>query len=101
MPKVLSYSAEQNRLTVERIHGITVDDVKEEDRPSAMAKLEHYLKESVLPQLHKQDSRVLGQLQGIIIPPPQLRQYEPRLDWPRRLARSSETFVYCHNDLNQ
>jgi len=101
VPKVLSYSAEENKLTVERMDGISLDEVKEEDRPMAMAKTERYLKEDVLPQLRNLKSRLLGQLQGVVIPPPWLHQHEPRLDWPRRQARGAETFIYCHNDLGQ
>lgn len=101
VPKVLYYSAEENRLEVARIHGITLDDVKEEDRPLAIARIEHYLQEDVLPQLRSLKSRLLGQLQGVVIPPPRLCLYEPRLDWPRRQSRAFEIFVYCHNDLNQ
>ena len=101
VPKILFYSAEENKLVVERIHGITLDDIKVEHWSLATAKIEHYLKKDVLPQLRNLKSRLLGQLQGVIISPPRLYLYEPRLDWPRRQSRASETFFYCHNDLNQ
>jgi serine/threonine protein kinase len=101
VPKVIYFSETDDILTVELIDGISLDDVEEKDKARAMANVERYLTEVVLPQLHKLRSARLGQLQDIVFPPPCISLRDRRRSWPRRYAAGGEMFVYCHNDLGQ
>lgn len=88
-------------LTVERLKGQNYSDIyfdlNPEDQERLWNNLSAFLENVLLPQLKKLRSKTMGQLSGVVFPPPRVSFYEKR-SWEPRTS-STERYVYCHNDL--
>ncbi|KAI9668713.1 MAG: hypothetical protein M1817_005197 [Caeruleum heppii] len=94
------------QLTVERIQGITLDQLLGEDGVEteryqlAHKNIERYVTDRLVPELHALRSDWLGGILGVVVPPSRIHLVDERPSWPRRKAHTDETFVFCHNDLS-
>jgi len=71
-----------------------------DEKATLRANSNSFIYDTVLPQLKRLRSRNLGQLSGVVFPPPRVNEFDERPSWqPRRAA--TERYVYCHNDLAQ
>lgn len=110
VPRVLDWSVVDGAgcLTVEALHGALLinvidddnQDLSSDEKATLRANSNSFIYDTVLPQLKRLRSRNLGQLSGVVFPPPQVNEFDERPSWqPRRAA--TERYVYCHNDLAQ
>jgi hypothetical protein len=117
VPRVIGYGKDEDGvayLEVERVFGIQCEDVGKQCRmPKAQAhnrsgeckdcakiafeKVDLFITTVVLPQLRRLKSTVTG-LNGFVIPPPRVLQYDTRLEWKPKTSTKAE-YVFCHCDL--
>jgi tRNA A-37 threonylcarbamoyl transferase component Bud32 len=87
-------------LETERIFSETLDNIDPDKKNEALANVDKFLREIVLPQLQGLRSCTLGNLVGLVIPADRVTEKDKRRDWQRKTA-PSEKYVLCHNDLAQ
>lgn len=116
VPKVISYGQRDGvaYLEMERIHGIQCSEAGEvcrmPSRPGhkpgrrcdtcqqiATANAERFVNDVVLPQLGGLKSNTMG-LNGFVIPPVWVEEYDQRPLWEPRVS-DREEFIFCHGDL--
>jgi hypothetical protein len=117
VPKVIRIGNYDNGLAyleTERLSGIVLEKIKdkcrmkEEERHvragpceecGSMAKenAKRFITQEVLPQLAKLQSTTTG-LDGFVLPPPWILEYDERLYWEPKTANSA-FYVFCHGDL--
>ncbi|KAI4129436.1 MAG: hypothetical protein LQ347_003775 [Umbilicaria vellea] len=102
VPKVLEFDQREGGyfLTTERVDGVELDELSDNDRPKALQNARIFIEEEVLPQLRNLRSAFIGGLTGFIIPPSRVSTRDKRLEWPQK-SSSCTLFVFCHNDLAQ
>ncbi|KAL9127122.1 MAG: hypothetical protein Q9217_003948 [Psora testacea] len=110
VPRVLGWSNVDGVgcLTMEALHGAMLINILDDDSeylsPADKVALERnvntFVYETVLPELKRLRSRTLGQLSGIVFPPPRVSAFDDRPSWQPKVL-TTERYVYCHNDLAQ
>ncbi|KAL9100319.1 MAG: hypothetical protein Q9163_004298, partial [Psora crenata] len=110
VPRVLGWSNVDGVgcLTVEALHGALLIDILDDDsedlspadKVTLKRNVDTFIYDTVLPELRKLRSRTLGQLSGIVFPPPRVSALDDRPSWPPKVS-TTERYVYCHNDLAQ
>jgi len=121
VPKVLFCGKDERGvmyLEVERKGGILCDTVGEECRMTpgegqhatseqcleceniAFSKVNSFVEGTVLPQLKNLTSLETG-LNGFVIPPPRIEQYDHREIWQSKQAKQYQKYVFCHSDLSR
>lgn len=107
VPKVLDWSVDANgtaSLTMETVHGRLMlgllGTLGEEDKRRLHRNVDAFMYDTVLPQLAKLRSKSLGQLNGVVFPPPRVIACDDRKFW-RSSTASTDHYVFCHNDLAQ
>lgn len=106
------------RLEVERKDGLLCDTVGEECRMTpgrddhsahgrcsecekiAFTKVNNFIETIVLPQLKNLTSTETG-LNGFVLPPPRIEQYDHRDIWQPKQAQQGQKYVLCHGDLSR
>ena len=102
VPKVLEfkYAWGAYQLVMERVEGITLDQLKGSRRAEAVAMTENFIATAVIPQLQSLKSFTTGTITGTVIPPDRIASYDDREKWPIQSARTPR-YTFCHNDLAQ
>lgn len=77
-----------------------MDELPPERRQLLMKNVDDYIYNIVLPQLASLRSRTLGQLSGVVVPPPRITSRDHRPVWQPKTSNLAR-YVYCHNDLSQ
>ncbi|KAG7288327.1 hypothetical protein NEMBOFW57_007858 [Staphylotrichum longicolle] len=122
VPKLLGFGENPDGtawIEVERTHGgIWLDLVGEECRMPpgkqhiadggecdecariAETNASRYIRDEILPQLHSLRSDTTG-LEGIVIPPLWIMDYDPKTSWqPKKAPSGKEEYVFCHGNLH-
>ncbi|KAI4194435.1 MAG: hypothetical protein LQ350_007772 [Teloschistes chrysophthalmus] len=105
VPRLLEWSEEDGVgcLTFEALKGETFGslywDLDPEGRERVGKNLMTFITEVLLPELRRLRSKTMGQLSGIVFPPPRVTSYDERAEWQSRTS-STDRYVYCHNDLD-
>lgn len=117
VPRLLEYGVDKKGrgfVTMERVHGISLDQVFRECRMAPSNKhtenndcldcqaladenADNYITNEVIPQLHKLTSKETG-LKGFVLPPPRIVEYDDRDDWPTKQT-SHRIYSFVHGDL--
>lgn len=123
VPQVLDVGLGQSQngdgasLTVERVDGIELNKIKETCRQAPHGRVpdghtlknctacqaianrnaERFITDIMLPQLKSLTSSQTG-LNGIVIPPPWVTEYDRRETWSSKTS-TQQSFVFCHGDL--
>ena len=104
VPRVIEWSEEEGAgaLTVEAVQGELMKDLMHKipiaDRETLKQNVDTFLLEVVLPQLAALRSTRLGQLSGVLVPPPRVSNLDHRPVWEPKVSNIPR-YVYCHNDL--
>ncbi|CCF32033.1 hypothetical protein CH063_04497 [Colletotrichum higginsianum] len=59
-----------------------------------------FIETEVIPQLRLLRSNKTG-LNGVVIPPPRIEQFDCRDVWPPKKSSKGEEYVFCHGDLTR
>lgn len=108
VPTVISWEMKDDTriLTMQRLDGALAFDLLDDEDTTLSSmqkvllknKIDTFITDLVLPELSKLRSYRLGQLSGVLFPPPRVSAVDTRLSWRPKTA-SRNKFVYCHNDL--
>jgi hypothetical protein len=78
----------------------TDDGECEECARIAEANASRYIRDEILPQLNSLRSDTTG-LNGVVIPPLWIMDYDPETYWPpKKAAAGEEEYVFCHGNLH-
>jgi hypothetical protein len=121
VPRVLFCGQDERgvmRLEVERKDGLLCDTVGEECRMTpdwgghsargrcsecekiAFCKVSIFIETTVLPQLKTLTSTETG-LNGFVLPPPRIEEYDRRDIWLPKQAPQGQKYVLCHGDFSR
>jgi len=120
VPRVISCGKDERgvmHLEVERKDGITAEAAGKHCRmpsePShtttgscseceriASEQVNYFIEKMVMSQLQKLKATETG-LDGFVLPPPRIEQYDDRHVWEPKKATSGQEFVFCHGDLSR
>ncbi|KAI4256036.1 MAG: hypothetical protein LQ352_002268 [Teloschistes flavicans] len=105
VPRILEWSDEDGVgcLTYETLKGETLGNIYGDLDPEAQQRLgdnvTKFIREVLLLELNRLRSKTMGQLSGVVFPPPRITGYDQRPEWQSRTS-STDRYVYCHNDLD-
>ncbi|KAK4033134.1 hypothetical protein C8A01DRAFT_40421 [Parachaetomium inaequale] len=80
-------------------HTDTNDGECDECARIARANASRFIQNEVLPQLNSLCSDTTG-LNGVVIPPLWIMDYDPETYWPPKKAGPSQQYVFCHGNLH-